>query len=195
LFAPPLTGQLCDASALISAQQCILGSVARANRSGRVGLKEPIPRTKIANRSLAGMRSYSSTIRHTAPLVVSIRPDARPNRDFDFRGDRADRSAISCFSADLHRLRLTGAEILQAGLLREQDLLRDFAKEQCPGFTAIRKKLHRLRVERDLRRVPQPSCATLHFVRSTTFFSRDLARASCAAALGSLYVSHLIRRL
>jgi hypothetical protein len=56
-------------------------------------------------------------------------------QDCDFRGDscRADDSAGLCFGANLHCFRFTSATGMQARLLHEQIMLRDFNEANCCG--------------------------------------------------------------
>jgi hypothetical protein len=82
---------------------------------------------------------------------------------------------------------------VSAGLLREQDMLRDFAKEHGSCFTTAREKCVEFRVERDMCCNCGRGLSGLFFVRSTSFFrTHFIARVRITAARGSLHVSHLI---
>ena len=81
---------------------------------------------------------------------------------------------------------------MSAGLLREQDLLRNFAKAGS-DFSATREKRVGSRVERDLCCNGSGGLSRLFFARSTSFFrAHFIVRDWLAAARGSLHVSYLI---
>ena len=81
---------------------------------------------------------------------------------------------------------------MSAGLLREQNLLRNVA-EGCSDFSATREKRVRFRVERDLCCNGYRGLSGLFFVRSTSFFrAHVIVRIRTAAARGPLHVSYLI---
>ena len=56
-------------------------------------------------------------------------------------GYRADDGAGLRFGADLHHFRFTGPKGVQARLLREQILLRDFNEENSSGFSPFAKSV------------------------------------------------------
>ena len=82
---------------------------------------------------------------------------------------------------------------MSAGLLRQQNLLRDFAEEHGSGFTTAREKHVEFRVERDLCCNGCRRLSGLFFVRSTSFFrAHVMVRVRIAATRGPLHISHLI---
>jgi hypothetical protein len=85
---------------------------------------------------------------------------------------------------------------VSTGLLREQNMLRNFAEEHGSCFTVTGEKRFGLRAERDLCRDDHCRQAGLYFIKSTIFvFARDAVRFFSTATRGSLHVSHLIRGL
>jgi len=82
---------------------------------------------------------------------------------------------------------------VSAGLLRQQNLLRDFAEEHGSCFTTAREKRVEFRVECDVCCNGSRGFPGLFFVRSTALFlARTVVREFRTAARGSLHVSHLI---
>lgn len=82
---------------------------------------------------------------------------------------------------------------MSAGLLREQNVLRNFAEEHGSCFTGTREERVEFRVERDMCCNGGRGLSGLFFVRSTSFFRTHFTvRVRVTAARGSLHVSHLI---
>jgi len=85
---------------------------------------------------------------------------------------------------------------MQAGLLREQIVLRDFNQAHRSCVAALCKKRLWIGVERDLRCNCDCWLSRLFFVRSTTLFlAHTIVCDRVTAVGGPLHVSHLIQRL
>jgi hypothetical protein len=93
-------------------------------------------RCNITTSSLFGKPRESTRGRLYAIEILEVYAD----RDFDCRSFRADSSTVPCLGGNLHRFGFAGAKSLQARVLREQDLLRNFEEQSRSGFAAAREE-------------------------------------------------------
>jgi len=63
--------------------------------------------------------------------------DGEPDRDLVDDDGRGNYGTSLRFGSDLHCFRFTSAQGVQAWLLREQIMLRDFNQESCTGFATV----------------------------------------------------------
>ena len=75
------------------------------------------------------------------------------DRTFDSDGHRAGYSAGKSYRAIVHPLQCARATSVQAGLLRQQNLLRNFKRAQIDSIAAADKSRFELQSKRDIRRV------------------------------------------
>jgi hypothetical protein len=119
--------------------------------------------------------------------------DAEQDRDFRGGGCRPDDSAGLRVGPDLHCFRFTSPTVLQARLLHEQIVLRDFNEANCSGTLCQERRWIRIQCH--------TSCGSdcdlsaLRRVRSTISPAHFVVCSCVAATRGSLHVSDLIHRL
>jgi len=118
-----------------------------ADSSGTTGVKAARLIARKANssravnviaRTLSHLDIFERTraSRRTGLIVLPILNDG-PDFDLVANGCRADYDTGLRFGSDLHCFRFTSAKGVQAWLLREQIVLRDFNQENCAGFATV----------------------------------------------------------
>ena len=75
------------------------------------------------------------------------------DRTFDSDGHRAGYSTGKSYRAIVHPLQRASTTSVQAGLLRQQDLLRNFKRAQIDSIAAADKRRFELQSKRDTRRI------------------------------------------
>ena len=200
-----LRGQRTPPFTFMSAQQACLCLTTGANSLGTTGVKAARLIAKKANSSrdvnvIVGTLSHLQIFKRGRQLDASgglcyLIVNDWPHRAVIGDGCRFDHGAGLRVRTDLHRFRFTSAKGLQAGMLREQIVLRGFNQENCSCFPTVCEKRFGRRIERYVRCRINRYCARICFVRSTTSRSSLVVHVATAAVGGSLHVSHLIHRL
>ena len=88
------------------------------------------------------------------------------DRTFDSDGHRAGYSAGKSYRAIVHPLQRASTTSVQAGLLRQQNVLRNFKRAQIDSIAAADKRRFELQSKRDTRRVAYRSAES--GIRSST---------------------------
>jgi hypothetical protein len=91
------------------------------------------------------------------------------DHNFDGDGCRASHGFGGSRRAIVHPLQRAGSKSLSVKLLRQQDVLRDIAKQDSSVVAAACSIRFQLQAERDMRRVGSRSFAGLGIWRSTIF--------------------------